>query len=155
MSRSHQTFHPVSAVKLLGILFMHRCWPTTSHTIIAQDVDGMVLEVVGVINPSTNSSITSGWLSKFINGRRKYSEVIDDSCNRIKRSASSWNKYEWRVYLSVGYYDLLVGWRGDSITWHWTRKLSVKSLPTSRFCSVGIMFKFCNGTVVTIGFGCN
>ena len=29
MPRSHQTFCPVLAVKLLGIMFRYRCWPTT------------------------------------------------------------------------------------------------------------------------------
>ena len=33
MPRSHQTFHPVPAVKLLRIMLRNRCWPTTFHTI--------------------------------------------------------------------------------------------------------------------------
>jgi hypothetical protein len=52
MLRSHQTFHPVPAVKLLGITFRTRCWPTTFHTITAGDADGrMVSKVAGVISP--------------------------------------------------------------------------------------------------------
>ena len=40
MPRSHQTFRPVLAVKLLRIMLRNRCWPTTFHTIIPEDVDG-------------------------------------------------------------------------------------------------------------------
>ena len=40
---SHQTFRPVSAVKLLGIMFRNRCWPTTFHTITTGDADGWCL----------------------------------------------------------------------------------------------------------------
>ena len=39
-ARSHQTFRPVLAVKLLGIMLRNRCWPTTFHTITAEDADG-------------------------------------------------------------------------------------------------------------------
>ena len=38
--RSHQTFHPVSTMKLLGIRLRNRCWPITFRTITARDVDG-------------------------------------------------------------------------------------------------------------------
>jgi hypothetical protein len=31
---------PVTTVKLLGIKFRNRRWPTTFHTIIARDADG-------------------------------------------------------------------------------------------------------------------
>jgi hypothetical protein len=37
---SHQKICSISAMKLLGILFINKCWPTTSHTITAKDVDG-------------------------------------------------------------------------------------------------------------------
>ena len=40
MPRTHQTFHPVQAVKFLGIMFKNRCWSTGFHTITAWDVDG-------------------------------------------------------------------------------------------------------------------
>jgi len=40
MLRSHQTFRPVLAVKLLGMMFKNGCWPTTFHTITNEDVDG-------------------------------------------------------------------------------------------------------------------
>ena len=40
MPRSHQTFRPVLAVKLLGIMLRNRCWPTTFHIITAENVDG-------------------------------------------------------------------------------------------------------------------
>ena len=33
----HPTLCPVLAVKLLGIMFRNRCWPTTSHTITTGD----------------------------------------------------------------------------------------------------------------------
>ena len=36
MSRSRQTFRPVPAVQLLGIMLRNRHWPTTFHTIILQ-----------------------------------------------------------------------------------------------------------------------
>ena len=39
MPRSHQTFHPVRAMKLLGIMLRNRCWPTTFHTTLAKDAD--------------------------------------------------------------------------------------------------------------------
>ena len=40
MPRSHQTFHPVLAVKLLGIMLRSRCWPTSFHTLTAGDANG-------------------------------------------------------------------------------------------------------------------
>ena len=40
MPQSHQTFHPVLAVKLLGIMLRNRCWPTTFHTIATKHADG-------------------------------------------------------------------------------------------------------------------
>ena len=40
MSHSHQTFHPIIAVKLLWIMFRNTCWPTTFHTITVRDADG-------------------------------------------------------------------------------------------------------------------
>ena len=40
MPQSHPTFCPVPAMKLLGIMFINRCWPTTFHITIARDVDG-------------------------------------------------------------------------------------------------------------------
>ena len=41
MPRSHQTFRPVLAVKLLGIMLRNiRCWSTTFHTITAEGADG-------------------------------------------------------------------------------------------------------------------
>jgi hypothetical protein len=43
MPRSHQTFRLVSTVKLLGIMFRSRCWPTTFYTITAGDVNGWCL----------------------------------------------------------------------------------------------------------------
>jgi hypothetical protein len=43
MPRSHQTSHPVLTMKLLGIMFRNRCWPTTFHTITAGDADGWCL----------------------------------------------------------------------------------------------------------------
>jgi hypothetical protein len=47
VSRSHQTFRPVQAVKLLGIMLRNRCWPTTFHTITARDTTlDMVFSVV-------------------------------------------------------------------------------------------------------------
>ena len=37
----HQTFRPVLAVKLMGIIMLrNRCWPINFHTIIVEDVDG-------------------------------------------------------------------------------------------------------------------
>ena len=39
-SRSNQTFHPVLAVKLMGIMLTRRCGPTTFHTITIGDADG-------------------------------------------------------------------------------------------------------------------
>ena len=50
--RSHQSFCPVLAVKLLGIMLRNRCWPTTFHIITVEDADGMVLELTGVISLS-------------------------------------------------------------------------------------------------------
>ena len=41
--RSHQTFRPISAVKLLGIMFRIRCWLTTVQNITAGDADGWCL----------------------------------------------------------------------------------------------------------------
>jgi hypothetical protein len=43
MPQSHQTFHPVPTMKLLGIMFKNRCWPTTFHTITAGDANGWCL----------------------------------------------------------------------------------------------------------------
>ena len=40
VSQSHQTFHLVPAVKLLGIMLRNRCRPTTFHTIATEDADG-------------------------------------------------------------------------------------------------------------------
>ena len=40
MPQSHQTFHPVSIVKLLGIMFRKGCWFTAFHTITTGDADG-------------------------------------------------------------------------------------------------------------------
>ena len=40
MPRSHQQFRQVPTVKLLGIVFIDRCWPTTFHTITAGNDDG-------------------------------------------------------------------------------------------------------------------
>ena len=40
MPRSHQTFCPVLAVKLLGIMLRNRCWPIAFHTITAEYADG-------------------------------------------------------------------------------------------------------------------
>ena len=37
MSKSHQTFGLVPAVKLPGIMFKNKCWPTTFHIIITED----------------------------------------------------------------------------------------------------------------------
>ena len=37
--QSHQTFRPVPTVNLLGIMFKNRCWPSTSHTVKAEDAD--------------------------------------------------------------------------------------------------------------------
>ena len=39
MSRSHQTFRLVPAVKKLGIMLRNRCQPTTFHTITTEDAD--------------------------------------------------------------------------------------------------------------------
>ena len=39
MPRSHQTFRPVLAVKLMGIMFKNRWWATGFHTITAEDAD--------------------------------------------------------------------------------------------------------------------
>ena len=39
-ARSHQIFHSVLAVKLLGIMLKNRWWPTTFLTITAGDADG-------------------------------------------------------------------------------------------------------------------
>ena len=52
MPRSHQTFRPVLAVKLLGIILRNRCWSTPFHTITTEDAERMVLELTGVISPS-------------------------------------------------------------------------------------------------------
>ena len=41
--RSHQTFRPILAVKLLGVMFKYRHWPTTFHTITAIDANGWCL----------------------------------------------------------------------------------------------------------------
>ena len=40
MPQSHQTFRSILAVKLLGITFRNRWWPTTFLTITAGDADG-------------------------------------------------------------------------------------------------------------------
>jgi len=40
MPRSHQTFRLVSIVRLLGIMFRFRCWPTTFYTITTGDANG-------------------------------------------------------------------------------------------------------------------
>jgi hypothetical protein len=37
--RSHQTSHPVPAVKSLEIISRNKCWPTTFHTITVEDAD--------------------------------------------------------------------------------------------------------------------
>ena len=50
--RSHQSFRPGPTVKLLGIMLRNRCWPTTFHTVIAGDADGLCLKLASVINPS-------------------------------------------------------------------------------------------------------
>ena len=39
MPQSHQIFHMVLVMKLLGIVLRNRCWPTTFHTITAEDAD--------------------------------------------------------------------------------------------------------------------
>ena len=39
MPRSHQPFHSVLVVKLLGIMLRNRCWPATFHTITDRDAD--------------------------------------------------------------------------------------------------------------------
>ena len=43
MPRSHQTFCPVLAVDLLGIMLRSRCWPATLHTITTGEADGWCL----------------------------------------------------------------------------------------------------------------
>lgn len=35
-----QSFRPVSTVKLLGIMFINKCWSTVFHTVTARDADG-------------------------------------------------------------------------------------------------------------------
>jgi hypothetical protein len=52
MPRSHQTFRLVPTMKLLGIMFKNRCWPTIFYTISAGDADGWCLNWPGMINPS-------------------------------------------------------------------------------------------------------
>ena len=37
---SHQNFHPVSTMKLLGIMFINRYWPATFHTFTIGNADG-------------------------------------------------------------------------------------------------------------------
>jgi hypothetical protein len=39
MPRSHQTFRPVPIVRLLGIMFTIRCWPTVFHIITTGDAN--------------------------------------------------------------------------------------------------------------------
>ena len=40
MLQSHQKFHPIPVLKLLGIMLRNRCRPTTFHTITAGNADG-------------------------------------------------------------------------------------------------------------------
>jgi hypothetical protein len=47
--RSHQTFRPVLALQLLGIILRNRCWPTTFHTFAAGDASPMNGATTGVI----------------------------------------------------------------------------------------------------------
>jgi hypothetical protein len=75
MPQSHQTFHSVPTVKLLGIMFKNRCWSIDFHTISAGDDGWTVPEVVGVIGPSTRSSGTSGWFSPFIVPRGRANQM--------------------------------------------------------------------------------
>jgi hypothetical protein len=62
MPRSHQTLRMVPTVKLLGIMFRNRCWPTTFDTITIGDADGRCRKRL-VISPSF--SLSSGKLEKF------------------------------------------------------------------------------------------
>jgi hypothetical protein len=39
--QSHQNFHPIPTVKLLGIILRNKCWPTTFHTITEMPTDGI------------------------------------------------------------------------------------------------------------------
>ena len=62
MPRSHRTFHPVPAVKLLRILLRSRCWPTTFHTVAAKDADGWCHKWLVRLAPQ--SHIDSWWVSQ-------------------------------------------------------------------------------------------
>ena len=41
MPPSHQNFHLVPTMKLLGTMFENRCWPTTFHTVTFGDANGL------------------------------------------------------------------------------------------------------------------
>ena len=67
---SHRTFRPIPTVKLLGIMFKNRCWPTTFHTITAGDVDGWCVNWPVWSPPHANTQ------SKSTHSRRFYSSML-------------------------------------------------------------------------------
>ena len=58
--RSPQTFRPVPAMKLLGIMFKYRCWPTTFHTITAGDANGWCYN--WLVRSASHAPITPNFL---------------------------------------------------------------------------------------------
>ena len=59
VSKSHQTFHPVLVMTLLGIMLRNRCWCRHFSHYYNRRCWRMVLEVVCVIGTSTNSFVIS------------------------------------------------------------------------------------------------
>jgi hypothetical protein len=71
--RSHQTFHPVPTVKLLGIMLRNRCWPTIFHTMAAgrsrrcqtdwcQKRPGVISASLNIVVGSSRASSVHHWL---------------------------------------------------------------------------------------------
>ena len=61
--RSPQTFRPVPAMKLLGIMFKYRCWPTTFHTITAGDANGWCYN--WLVRSASHAPITPNFFIRF------------------------------------------------------------------------------------------
>ena len=57
-TRPYQTFHPILAVKLLGIMLRNRCWATIFHTITTGDAGGWCRKWLVWSTPHTQSHQT-------------------------------------------------------------------------------------------------
>jgi hypothetical protein len=100
MLRSHQTFRPVLIVKLLGIMFMIRCLPTTFHTIIcSRRCRRMVPEAVGVISPLNEKPTAFAHNVPSFHGSGEYNQWDAQSCARRL------SQIQTELLASHGYYQ--------------------------------------------------